>query len=159
MHLADLAQKVYLIYRGTGLRAEPTLVDQLNKNQKIEIIYQINITQILPKPDQEIVGGVKLDKPYKNLSTLNVDGVFIEIGGIPRSILAQQIGVNLDEKGFIKVDEDLKTNIEGVFAAGDVTSLSKDFGQVIWAAGQGARAAVAAYSYLQKTKAPKILGI
>lgn len=159
LHLAALAEKVYLIYRGTSLKAEPTLVEQLNNNQKIEIIYQTNVTEILPKPDQEVVGAVKLDKDYQNSSILAVDGVFIEIGGIPGSILAKEIGVNMDEKGFIKVNEEMKTNIPGVFAAGDVTSLSKNFGQIIWAAGQGAKAAASAYSYLQKTKAPKILGV
>lgn len=158
-HLADLAQKVYLIYRGTTLRAEPILVDQITKNPKIEVIYQTNITEILPKPNQPIVGGIKLDRPYKNQLIITVDGVFIEIGGIPGSILAKELGVLVDEKGFIKVDEEMKTNIPGIFAAGDVTSFSSDFAQIIWAAGQGAKAAASAYSFLQKNKAPKILGI
>lgn len=158
LHLATLAQKVYLIYRGTSLKAEPTLVEQLNNNQKIEIIYQTNITEILPKSDQEIVGGIKLNKPYKNSSVLTVNGVFIEIGGIPGSVLAKEIGVGIDENGFIKVDAEMKTNMPGIFAAGDVTSFSKDFGQVIWAAGQGARATASVYSFLQKKQAPKIVG-
>ncbi|MEM3362584.1 MAG: FAD-dependent oxidoreductase [Candidatus Anstonellaceae archaeon] len=159
LHLSQIAQKVYLIYRGQTLKAEPILIEQIKTNNKIEVIYQTNIVEIFKKPDQKIVGGVKLDKPYRGVDYILVDGVFIEIGGIPSSVLAQEIGILLDEKGFIKVDNEMKTNIAGVFAAGDVTSYSTDFAQIVWACGQGAKAAASAYYFLQKTKAPKIIGL
>jgi len=77
VHAAEVAKKVYLIYRRDQLRAEPIWVERALHNPKIEVIYRTNITKILG--DGTKVTGIKLDRPYQKLSNLNLDGVFIEI--------------------------------------------------------------------------------
>ncbi len=99
----------------------------------------------------EIKGGEKVEKViYKDRSTgefheLEVDGVFIYVGLIPISELARKVGVETDERGYIKVDLSMRTNVPRIYAAGDVTGYA---GQIIIAAGQGAMAALSAYEDL-----------
>jgi len=137
LHLAGLAQKVYLIYRRRPLRADPLW----------EVIYETNVVEILG--DGQKVTGIKLDRPYQNNQQLFIDGLFIEIGGKPGSELAESLGVDLDEKGFIKVNPNMSTNIVGIFAAGDVANASGEFQQIITAASEGAIAANSVYQYLK----------
>jgi thioredoxin reductase (NADPH) len=147
LHLAGLAQKVYLIYRRRPLRADPIWVERLEKEPKIEVIYETNVVEILG--DEQKVSGIKLDKPYQDNQQLFVDGLFIEIGGKPGSELAQSLGVDLDEKGFIKVKPEMSTNVAGIFAAGDVANASGELQQVITAAAEGALASNSVYRYLK----------
>lgn len=147
LHLAGLAKKVYLIYRRRPLRADPIWTDRVAKNPKIEIIYETNLTEILG--DGNKVTGINLDKSYQNQKTINLEGVFIEIGGIPGTDLAKSIGVELDEKGFVKVQSDMSTNIAGVFAAGDIANLHGELQQIVTACAEGAIAAHSVYKYLR----------
>jgi thioredoxin reductase len=75
----------------------------------------------------------------------------VEIGSAPSTYLAQKLGVVLDEKGYIKVDQNCQTNLTGVFAAGDVTDQTR-LKQILTAASQGAMATYGAYQYLTKKK-------
>jgi thioredoxin reductase (NADPH) len=99
----------------------------------------------------EIAGEDKVNKViYKDRTTgevkeLDVDGVFIYVGLIPISGLAKSLGVETDERGYIKVDLKMRTNVPRIYAAGDVTGYA---GQIIIAAGQGAQAALSAYEDL-----------
>jgi len=149
VHLAKICQKVYLIYRRSSLRAEPVWVEEVKRNPKIEVIYETNLVKI--EGDLK-VRRVVLDKPYQGREELEVEGVFVEIGGVPSSELAEKLGVELDEEGYIKVNELMQTNIPGVFAAGDVTNKSKVLAQVITACGQGAVAANSVFEYLKGSK-------
>jgi len=148
LHLAALAQKVYLIYRRRPLRADPIWVERIQKESKIEIIYETNVTEIFG--DNKVMSGIKLDKPYQNNQELKVDGIFIEIGGKPGTELVNSLRVKLDEKGYLKVKSDMSTNIPGVFAAGDVANASGELQQIITAASEGALAANSVYRYLKK---------
>lgn len=148
IHLSTFAEKIYLIYRKNALRAEPVWVEEVKENSKIEIIYETNVTEILG--DGARVTGVKLDVPYNGNSELSVSGVFVEIGGQPASGLLKPIGVELDEDGYVKVDERMSTNIPGLFAAGDLTTHSLILQQVITACAGGAVAANSAFEYLKK---------
>jgi thioredoxin reductase len=76
-----------------------------------------------------------------------LDGVFIEIGAVPASEVVKNLGLVLDKNGFIIIDRNARTNVEGVFAAGDVTDTS--FKQLTVAAGEGAIAAKEAFDYLR----------
>jgi len=168
-HLARFAKKVYLIYRRKPLRAEPIWVERVEENPKIEIIYNTNIVRILGEsefenvksksktrlPDGQVsnlekVGGVELDNPYQGNRYLAVDGVFVEIGGVPGTALAKSLGVELDEKGFVKVNPDMETNVPGVFAAGDIANLHGELQQIVIACAEGAIAAFSAYKYLSR---------
>ena len=149
LHLAGLAQKVYLIYRKKPLRADPIWVERAQKESKIEIIYETNIMEIMG--DDQKVTALKLDRPYQDGEQLKVDGLFIEIGGVPGTKLVKLLGVELDEKGYIKVKPNMSTNIAGVFAAGDVANAAGELQQIITAASEGALAANGIYQYLKKS--------
>ena len=130
--------------------------DELVKSGKGEAIYNTNVKEILTK--NQLVGGVKLDKPYKGAVILEVEGVFIEIGGVPGVELVKPLGINLDKDGYVVVSEKGETNMAGIFAAGDITNRSKIMQQVITAMASGAVAASSAYQYLKGQQAPRIFG-
>lgn len=157
VHTAEFAQKVYIIYRKNELRAEPIRVEEAKKNPKIEVIYNTNVTEVLG--DGNRVTGIKLDNPYQGKSTLALDGVFVEIGGIPTSSFLRPLGVELDENDYIKVNEKMETNVPGLFAAGDVTTHGLVMSQAITACADGAIAAGNVYKYLKGQKAPQIIGV
>jgi len=147
LELADFASKVYLVYRGERLSADPVWLDKIATNSKIEVIKETNVIEI--KGDGK-VEKIVLDKVLQDDKTfLSVDGVFIEIGSEPGIELARKLGVETDEQHFIKVGVDQSTNIEGVYAAGDITTGSNKFRQIIMAASEGALAANSAYKKLK----------
>lgn len=143
LELTDFASKVYLIYRGERLTADPVWLDKLEVNPKIEVIRETNVLEIKGEANVE---KIILDKTLADDKTfLAVDGVFIEIGSEPGVELARKLGVETDEQNFIKVGADQSTNVAGVFAAGDITTGSNKFRQIIMAAAEGALAANGAY--------------
>ena len=137
------ASQVYLIVRGNKLSCEPTNACTIEKNPKIKIINDAEVTEI---KGSDKVEAIKLN----NGKEIKVGGVFIEIGATPASVLIKDLKVALDEKGYIKVDENQKTNIPFVYAAGDVTNALGGFKQTITAAAQGAVAGTSAYRDLCK---------
>ncbi|TET09380.1 MAG: thioredoxin reductase [Candidatus Thorarchaeota archaeon] len=145
--LAKYCPKVYIIYRREKIRPEPVNGRRIENEPKIEILTETNVTEVLG--EQRVV-GVKLDKPYKGSDTLTLDGVFVAIGGIPYSELAKKLGVKLNAKGEIIIDRSSKTNIEGVYAAGDV--VDSEFKQAITGVGEGVHAAYQAYTYVNETE-------
>ncbi len=160
VHTADFAAKVYLIYRGEALRAEPMWQEEWKKIEasgKGITIYNTNLTEILG--DGTKVTGVKLNSPYNNSQTLKLDGVFVEIGGVPGTALVQSLGVKVDETGHVVVEENMATNIPGLYCAGDMVSKSSKFKQAIWAMAQGAMAANNTYQFIKKTSAPMLRGV
>ena len=148
IHLANFTQKVYLIYRRNELRAEPAWVNQVRQNPKIEIIYDTNITEI--KGNNNKVQKVKLDKIYQGEKEICTDGVFVEIGGVPMAGLAKNLGVKIDKDNFIITDNQMATNIPGIYCAGDANAFQKHFQQVVTAVAEGATASLSIYQYLSK---------
>jgi thioredoxin-disulfide reductase len=142
--LSDIAKKVYVIYRGEVLRCENISGSRLNKKKNVEIFYNTMPTEIVGK---DKVNGLKIFSKGKK-DTLDVDGVFIEIGSSPLGEFAKDLNLKMDEEKFIHVDEDMKTSAEGVYAAGDVTN--SKLKQVVVSASQGAIAAKAAHDWLSK---------
>ena len=152
--LAQYCPKVYLIARADSkdkLRIEPMTGQQIEKEKKIELLLDNEISEIL---GQQTVKSVKLKKPYRGSGELAVEGVFIEIGGIPNSELAKTIGVELDEHGHVKVGDWMATSVPGVFAAGDVTEAMFNFDQFVTAAAEGSLAATGAYQFLKGLPIP-----
>lgn len=143
-YLADMASKVYLIHRRDAFRAEECRVKHVLE-KGVEFIMDTVVEEFSGK---DLLEGVKL----RNVKTgeeknLGVDGVFISIGVVPLHALAGDIGVKVDEKGFIQVDENQMTNVPGVYAAGDVTG---GVLQVATAIGEGCIAALSTYEYIKK---------
>lgn len=143
---AQVAAKVYLVHRRNEFRAEPYWVEKVKEKQNIVFVLERKPLEVLG--DQKVT-GLKLDKPFEGSDTLAVDGVFIEIGADPATGLALQLGCELDDKGFLKVDNAQRTSVPGVFGAGDLTSASNRFAQFTTAAGEATVAANSVFQYLQ----------
>ena len=110
LFLSQNVKKVYIIYRGGEIRAEPINKKRVYENDKIEIIPNTNIVEI--KGDTKVKSVI-----FDSGKEFNIDGVFIEIGSIPNSDLAKKIGVETNEKGEIKINRKSETNVPGIFAA------------------------------------------
>ena len=91
--------------------------------------------------------SISLDKPFNGVSEIDVDGIFIEIGADPRIEIPNQLNLELNEKNEVIVDSEMRTSVEGIFAAGDLCNSSGDLKQTITAASQGAIAATSSYHY------------
>ena len=144
--LSGYVKKVYLVHRRRQFRAKPFFVEEAKSKPNIEFILDSVVTEIKGKDRVEAV--VVKNKVTGETRELKVDGVFIEIGNEPPKEFFKRIGLEIDEKGHIKVDEWMRTNIPGIFAAGDCTTLWPAFRQVITAAAMGSVAAYSAYNYL-----------
>ena len=146
LHLASFAQKVYLIYRKDQLRGEPVWIEEAKNNSNIEIIYNTNVVGV---DGDTKLQKITLDNEHNNCSTLDVDGMFIEIGSVPKTVIYDKLGIKLDEKKYIIISPDQATSIEKIWAAGDVTTGSNNFRQIITACSEGAIAAESIFKYLQ----------
>ncbi len=143
--LAEYGKKVYLIFRKDKIRAEPINFRKIMENKKIELIPNTNVVEI---KGGKSVNGVVFDKAYKDSKEFELDALFIDIGHIPLSNLAKEIGVEINEKGEVKIDRESKTNLEGFFAAGDVAD--NVFKQAITGVAEGVIAAHSVYEHINK---------
>ena len=152
MFLTNFASRVTLIHRRDELRAEKIMQDRLFKNDKIEVIWDTVLEEVLGDGNPPGVSAMKL----RNMKTGEIteraaDGVFIAIGHDPNTALFKG-QVDMDDEGYILTKPDsTKTNIAGVFAAGDVQD--KVFRQAITAAGTGCMAALEAEHFLAAQEA------
>ena len=147
LFLTSFASKVHLVHRRDTLRSEKILQERLFKNEKINIIWNSELDEIIGDDNPKNVTGIKLKSTIdKSLTDLKVDGVFIAIGHDPATqIFKGQI--NMDDGGYIITEPDSTlTNINGVYAAGDVKD--KTYRQAVTAAGMGCMAALEAEKYI-----------
>lgn len=143
LYLNNLGANVTLIHRRDEFRAQKHLQDQI-KEAGINTIMNATVEEI---KGEMLVESVTLkDTVTGELSELPVNGVFISVGYVPHTELAQQLGVELDESGHIIIDNDQKTNVDYVYAIGDVCIGLK---QWIVACGEGAVAATSAFHDIQ----------
>ncbi len=144
LYLSRICKKVTLIHRRDTLRATKLYQTQLENTTNVELRYNATVTSLL---GEGRISGVELtDVNTKEVSTLELDGLFISVGQLPATDLFRG-HVDLDENGYIVADETTRTNIPGVYAVGDVRT--KALRQVITAAADGAIAAHFAEHYLQ----------
>ncbi|MDO8511254.1 MAG: thioredoxin-disulfide reductase [Nanoarchaeota archaeon] len=142
--LTKFATKVTVIHRKDEFRASKIMQDRFFKNPKCKVIWDSEVIEILG--DGKKVTGVKL-KNTKNgkVSELKTDGVFLAIGHVPNTSIFKGM-LNMNELGYLTTDRFMKTNIPGIFAAGDVQDTR--YRQAITAAGTGCQAAMEAEKYL-----------
>ena len=147
LFLTNFADKVTLIHRRPTLRADKTNQMRLAANPKIEIVYDSVVDEVLGTDNPRGVTGVKVRNMSRDTShTLAVDGLFIAIGHKPATDLFRT-QIEMDDDGYIKTAPDsTRTNVPGVFAAGDVKD--KVFRQAVTAAGMGCMAALEAERFL-----------
>lgn len=141
LHLHNMGVEVVLVHRRDSLRAQDFLKKQLAEN-KIEILYNTEVTEI--RGTNAVSEVLLKNNATDEESVLPVAGVFIAIGYSPTVELAKAIGVELTQEGYIKQDNH-RTNIPGIYAAGDVEGGYK---QIVTAAGQGSEAALAIFEDL-----------
>jgi thioredoxin reductase (NADPH) len=146
-YLTRFASKVYLIHRRNCLRASVIMQERALKHPKIELIWNSVVTEVLDV-SQKKVSGVRL----KNIvtgesSTLDCAGVFVAIGHTPNTAVFGG-ALETDEHGYLKLHGGTRTNVPGVFAAGDVAD--SVYRQAVTAAGTGCAAAIEAERYLEK---------
>ena len=146
LYIAGLASQVKLSHRRDVLRAEESLVKALESKENVEILWNTELKEIKGK---NLVEKVTLfNNKTGDTWELKIDGVFVQVGEVPNSQLAREAGVKVDEGGYIVVDVRQRTNIAGVYAAGDVTN--HPVKQVGTAVGQGITAALEAYGYIRR---------
>ena len=141
--LAKVATHVTLVQRREHLTADKILIDKLSDFSNVTYMYNHIVTEILGEKDVDSV--MIQNKRSQQISELKADGIFIQIGLIPNSSFAQGL-LDMNEYNEILIDGYCQTNRDGIFAAGDVTSVP--YKQIIIACGEGAKAALAATTYL-----------
>ncbi|MBR5774294.1 MAG: thioredoxin-disulfide reductase [Clostridia bacterium] len=147
LYLSRLAKKVYVIHRRDSLRATKIYHEPLMSAQNVEFVWNSRATSLVV--DGKITGIRVQDVNTESENIIECDGVFVSIGRVPSTELFSG-RLELDENGYIIADESTKTNVDGVFAAGDVRT--KALRQVVTAASDGATAAHYAEEYIIKNK-------
>jgi len=146
LFLTKFAKKVFVVHRRDKLRAEQYFQNKLFQHPKIEIIWNTVVEDVKDvekgKVEKIILKNVKTNE----ITEHNADGIFMAVGHTPATQIFKD-EIKLDEKGYIITDKECRTNIEGIFAAGDVQA--PKFRQAIVAAGDGAIAAISADKFLQ----------
>ena len=143
LFLARGCEKVYLIHRRDELRAAAILQEQLKKCENVEFLWSTEVTAV---PGEDHVECVKiLNKKTGEEKVLDVDGVFIAVGTIPNTGIITNL-LHLDENGYIIASEDGKTEIPGIFAAGDIRT--KQLRHIVTAAADGANVITSVQAYL-----------
>ena len=147
LYLTLHAKKVFLIHRRDQLRAEKILQQRLFKNKKIEVVWNSVVEEIRGNESPKKVVGISIiNKKINKSKTIDLDGVFIAIGHNPATNIFKN-KIKLDKEGYILTKSgSTKTNIPGVFAAGDVTD--KIYRQAVTAAGMGCMAALDAEKFI-----------
>ena len=143
IYLSKLCRKVYLMHRRDTFRASKVLTDRLPKNENIEVI--LNSVPVEICGDNKVTKLVIMDKNTKIQREIETDAVFVAVGTIPQTDFVPDI-VEKDNGGYIVTDNKCRTNIEGLYAVGDVRNTPLK--QVITAAADGAIAATFASEYV-----------
>jgi thioredoxin reductase (NADPH) len=148
LYLTNHASKVTLIHRRDSLRAEKILQERLFAHEKIEVIWDSALEEVIGTENPNSVTGARIKNVKTNeVTELKVDGIFIAIGHKPNTDIFKG-KLDLDEEGYIKTEAGTpKTNIPGVFAAGDVQD--KIYRQAVTAAGSGCMAALDAARFIE----------
>ncbi len=147
LRLADTASKVYAIPGSGGFTEGIEELKELTEHTKIDVIDGVDIESI--EGDQVVTHINMKEGPVKRL---NVNGVFIILDHVGTSDILRDSGIETDDRGCIMVDKNQKTNIEGIFAAGDCVCGGM---QIVTAAGDGGKAGLAASRYVRSLKSKK----
>ncbi|HHD92461.1 MAG TPA: hypothetical protein ENL06_02450 [Candidatus Portnoybacteria bacterium] len=145
IYLSGIAKQVFLIHRGNKLTAGTSWQEILSQKSNVNIILNNEVKKII---GQERLEKIKLKNKFNNSDELVLDGLFIEIGGRPSQQLVQELKVKTDERGYIKIDPSGKTSQKGIWAAGDITTGSNNFRQILTACAEGAIAVNSIYKFI-----------
>lgn len=151
LFLSNLCKKVFIIHRRDKFRAEKILQDRLLKKDNIEILWNQEVKKVIGDKENRCISGIEVfNNKNKTKTEMKIDGFFVAIGHAPATTLFKT-KIEMDDEGYIITSPDsTKTNIDGVFAAGDVTD--KIYRQAVTAAGMGCMSAIEAESFLNSKK-------
>lgn len=150
LFLTKFASKVRVIHRRDELRASKILQDRAFAHEKIEFVWNTVVNEVLGDDTGKVRGVVVQDTVTGEVSELQTDGVFVFVGHLPNNNLLQG-KFELDEDGHLIADSKMRTNIPGIFAAGEI--MDKTFKQVATSVGQGCAAAMQAERWLSDVEA------
>lgn len=142
LYLSDIADKVYLIHRRNEFKGEEVTINLLNNKNNIKFILNSNVTKL---NSSNKLDSIEVTDKDGNIETIEIDGLFVAIGRIPENQNFSKL-INLDENGYIIAGEDCKTNVDGIFVAGD--NRIKSVRQLVTATSDGAIAATEAIKYI-----------
>lgn len=148
LYLAGLASKVTIVVRRDQLRAQKVIQDRAFANDKIEFVWNTNVTEI-QGDDMKVTGVATHNNQTGETGHLDAAGVFIYVGTLPMTAAFTGLGIT-DDAGWIITDDHMATAVPGIFAIGDVRQ--KDLRQITTAVGEGGTAGQAAFSYLESLK-------
>lgn len=143
--LSKIASKIYLIHRRDKFRGEQILIDKVKKEPKVELVLNANTKEIKGK---DFVTSIVVEQNGKT-KEIPVDGVFVEVGFESDVSILEGLNIKLDEQNQIIVNDFCETNVPGIFAAGDITTVP--YKQTVISAGQGSIAALRAYDHIHGT--------
>ena len=151
LFLSNLCKKVFIIHRRDKFRAEKILQDRLMKKNNIEILWNQEVKKVIGDKENRCISGIEVfNNKNKTKTEMKIDGFFVAIGHAPATTLFKT-KIEMDDEGYIITSPDsTKTNVDGVFAAGDVTD--KIYRQAVTAAGMGCMSAIEAESFLNSKK-------
>src|SRR3990170_8488475 len=141
LYLSGIASEVAVVHRREAFRSEAALTKDIQSKPNVKIIWNAEVKEI--KGEKIVNKGVLLDNKTAQNLEVSVDAVFVQVGEAPNSQIAKDSGLEVDDQEHVKVDVFQRTNIPGVFAAGDVTN--QPVKQIGTAVGQGITAALEAY--------------
>ena len=142
LYLTDIASTVYLIHRRDTFRAEESTIKKLKEKNNIKFIYNSNVTKLNGTDKLE---SIEVTNSAGEKEIIEVDGLFVAVGRIPENQNFSKI-INLDESGYVIAYENCKTNVAGIFTAGD--NRVKELRQLVTATSDGAIAATEAVKYI-----------
>ncbi len=142
--LINIVNKIYMINIASELTGDAIMIEKVSENKKVTILNNAKVVEIL---GDKMVSGIKITRENRQ-ELLSVKGIFVEVGLVPNSNFATDLEKN--EYGEIKVNCRNETNIPGIFAAGDVTSVPEK--QIVIACGEGSKACLSASKYLATSK-------
>ena len=138
LYLSDICRKVYLIHRRDQFRGDDKYVEQIKLNDNIELILNSQVTDLI---GEERLTQVTVKNNDESEKTIDVEGLFIAVGQQPRNEMFADV-VEIDEKGYIKAHDEVYTNVEGIYVAGDTRN--KILKQLTTAVSDGSLAATIA---------------
>lgn len=148
IYLTKLADKVTVVHRRDKLRAQKVIQDRAFANDKMEFIWNSEVTEI--KDDDQKVGGVHIKNNQTGAeSDIDANGVFIYVGVLPMTDSFQNLGI-LDDQGWVITNDQMETNVPGIFAIGDVRD--KKLRQITTAVGDGGIAGQGVFNYIEELK-------
>lgn len=143
LFLSNYCKKVYLIHRRDSFRAEQKFVDELKQKKNVEFVLNSNVSKLI---GTKLLEEIEVTNTNGKKTNLKVGGLFVAVGQVPGNGAFENI-INLDSFGYVSADESCKTNVDGIFVAGDART--KQVRQLTTACSDGTTAAIAAINYLK----------